>query len=74
MGHNKRQWVVEHERRMIAVAALAVDLSDHVRENAFGDYLLDYVHDNGVVEAQWLHANDIPGLLWAIAESEVCDE
>lgn len=70
MEHNKRQWVVEHERRMIAVRALAVTLSDHVRQNPCGDYLLDIVHDNGAVEAQWLRPDDIPGLLWAIAESE----
>lgn len=63
----------DRRRGRIAQAALAIALSDHVRQNAFGDYLLDYVDSRGYVEARWLEADDIAPMLWAIAESEVSD-
>ncbi len=69
-----RRLETEWAEARIAQAALAVDISDWVRQNEFGDYLLDIVHEDGAVEAQWLRPADIPGLLWAIAEYEVCDE
>jgi hypothetical protein len=65
-----RRLETELAEARIAQAALAVDLSEWVRQNAFGDYLLDIVHEDGAVEAQWLRTDDVAPLLWAIAEAE----